>query len=119
VTADYLVHAQELEIKMAQAKVEARRGRQLRRAKSPNILRDSARDAPGTPLISPLRITIFQHRDLAQLIHDWRTVHPRARIGVKLPALSGLRPLRHLDFQFLRVHADNPPSRQIARKPLA
>jgi glutamate synthase (NADPH/NADH) large chain/glutamate synthase (ferredoxin) len=46
---------------------------------------------PGTPLISPPpHHDIYSIEDLAQLIHDLRTVNPRARIGVKLVSGSGV-----------------------------
>ena len=90
VTADYLVHAEELEIKMAQGSKPGEGGQLPARKVSEYIAR--VRHAtPGTPLISPPpHHDIYSIEDLAQLIHDLRAVNPRARIGVKLVSGAGV-----------------------------
>src|SRR5213596_1384235 len=90
VTTDYLVHAEELEIKMAQGSKPGEGGQLPARKVSEYIAR--VRHAtPGTPLISPPpHHDIYSIEDLAQLIHDLRAVNPRARIGVKLVSGAGV-----------------------------
>src|SRR5712671_3701085 len=90
VTADYLVHAQELEIKMAQGSKPGEGG-QLPARKVTEYIARIRHATPGTPLISPPpHHDSYSIEDLAQLIHDLRTVNPRARIGVKLVSGSGV-----------------------------
>jgi glutamate synthase domain-containing protein 2/glutamate synthase domain-containing protein 1/glutamate synthase domain-containing protein 3 len=90
VTSDYLVHAQELEIKMAQGSKPGEGGQLPARKVSPYIAR-IRHATPGTPLISPPpHHDIYSIEDLAQLIHDLRAVNPRARIGVKLVSGAGV-----------------------------
>jgi glutamate synthase (NADPH/NADH) large chain/glutamate synthase (ferredoxin) len=90
VTSDYLVHAQELEIKMAQGSKPGEGGQLPARKVTPYIAR-IRHATPGTPLISPPpHHDIYSIEDLAQLIHDLRAVNPRARIGVKLVSGSGV-----------------------------
>jgi len=90
VTADYLVHAQELEIKMAQGSKPGEGG-QLPAKKVTEYIARIRHATPGTPLISPPpHHDIYSIEDLAQLIHDLRAVNPRARIGVKLVSGSGV-----------------------------
>src|ERR1700720_3288132 len=90
VTADYLVHAEELEIKMAQGSKPGEGG-QLPARKVTEYIARIRHATPGTPLISPPpHHDIYSIEDLAQLIHDLRTVNPRARIGVKLVSGSGV-----------------------------
>jgi glutamate synthase domain-containing protein 2/glutamate synthase domain-containing protein 1/glutamate synthase domain-containing protein 3 len=90
VTADYLVHAEELEIKMAQGSKPGEGGQLPARKVSEYIAR-IRHATPGTPLISPPpHHDIYSIEDLAQLIHDLRAVNPRARIGVKLVSGSGV-----------------------------
>src|SRR5690348_3444661 len=90
VTADYLVHAEELEIKMAQGSKPGEGG-QLPAKKVSEYIARIRHAVPGTPLISPPpHHDIYSIEDLAQLIHDLRTVNPRARIGVKLVSGSGV-----------------------------
>src|ERR1700675_1369065 len=84
VTADYLVHAEELEIKMAQGSKPGEGGKLPARKVTEYIAR-IRHATPGTPLISPPpHHDIYSIEDLAQLIHDLRAVNPSARIGVKL-----------------------------------
>src|SRR5882762_6923249 len=90
VTADYLVHAEELEIKMAQGSKPGEGG-QLPAKKVSEYIARIRHATPGTPLISPPpHHDIYSIEDLAQLIHDLRAVNPRARIGVKLVSGSGV-----------------------------
>jgi glutamate synthase domain-containing protein 2/glutamate synthase domain-containing protein 1/glutamate synthase domain-containing protein 3 len=90
VTADYLVHAQELEIKMAQGSKPGEGG-QLPARKVTEYIARIRHATPGTPLISPPpHHDIYSIEDLAQLIHDLRAVNPRARVGVKLVSGSGV-----------------------------
>jgi len=82
VTADYLVHAEEIEIKMAQGSKPGEGG-QLPAKKVSEYIARIRHATPGTPLISPPpHHDIYSIEDLAQLIHDLRAVNPRARIGV-------------------------------------
>jgi glutamate synthase domain-containing protein 2/glutamate synthase domain-containing protein 1/glutamate synthase domain-containing protein 3 len=90
VTAEYLVHAQELEIKMAQGSKPGEGG-QLPAKKVTEYIARIRHATPGTPLISPPpHHDIYSIEDLAQLIHDLRAVNPRARVGVKLVSSSGV-----------------------------
>src|SRR5262252_7181641 len=90
VTADYLIHAQELEIKMAQGSKPGEGGQLPAKKVTPYIAR-IRHATPGTPLISPPpHHDIYSIEDLAQLIHDLRAVNPRARIGVKLVSGAGV-----------------------------
>lgn len=90
VTADYLVHAEELEIKMAQGSKPGEGG-QLPAKKVTEYIARIRHATPGTPLISPPpHHDIYSIEDLAQLIHDLRAVNPQARIGVKLVSGAGV-----------------------------
>ncbi|HZT72450.1 MAG TPA: glutamate synthase large subunit [Terriglobales bacterium] len=84
VTAEYLIHAEELEIKMAQGSKPGEGG-QLPPAKVTPYIARLRHAVPGMALISPPpHHDIYSIEDLAQLIHDLRVIAPRARIGVKL-----------------------------------
>src|SRR6516225_6770459 len=90
VTTDYLVHAEELEIKMAQGSKPGEGG-QLPAKKVSQYIARIRHATPGTPLISPPpHHDIYSIEDLAQLIHDLRAVNPHARIGVKLVSGAGV-----------------------------
>src|SRR5271165_1560751 len=90
VTAEYLVRAEELEIKMAQGSKPGEGG-QLPARKVTEYIARIRHATPGTPLISPPpHHDIYSIEDLAQLIHDLRAVNPNARIGVKLVSGSGI-----------------------------
>src|SRR5438477_466242 len=90
VTTDYLVHAEELEIKMAQGSKPGEGG-QLPAIRVSEYIARIRHATPGTPLISPPpHHDIYSIEDLAQLIHDLRAVNPRARIGVKLVSGAGV-----------------------------
>ncbi len=90
VTAEYLVRAEELEIKMAQGSKPGEGG-QLPASKVTEYIARIRHATPGTPLISPPpHHDIYSIEDLAQLIHDLHAVNPAARIGVKLVSGTGI-----------------------------
>ncbi len=90
VTAEYLVNAHEIEIKMAQGSKPGEGG-QLPASKVTPYIAKLRHAVPGMSLISPPpHHDIYSIEDLAQLIHDLREVNPRARIGVKLVAGAGI-----------------------------
>jgi glutamate synthase domain-containing protein 2/glutamate synthase domain-containing protein 3 len=90
VTAEYLVHAHEIEIKMAQGSKPGEGG-QLPAVKVTPYIAKLRRAVPGMSLISPPpHHDIYSIEDLEQLIHDLREVNPGARIGVKLVAGAGV-----------------------------
>jgi glutamate synthase (NADPH/NADH) large chain/glutamate synthase (ferredoxin) len=90
VTAEYLVHAEELEIKMAQGSKPGEGG-QLPGHKVTAFIARLRHAVPGTQLISPPpHHDIYSIEDLAQLIYDLRAVNPTAKIGVKLVATGGV-----------------------------
>ena len=90
VTANYLVHAEEIEVKMAQGSKPGEGG-QLPARKVTGYIARIRHATPGTPLISPPpHHDIYSIEDLAQLIHDLRAVNPQARIGVKLVSGAGV-----------------------------
>jgi glutamate synthase domain-containing protein 2/glutamate synthase domain-containing protein 1/glutamate synthase domain-containing protein 3 len=90
VTAEYLVRADELEIKMAQGSKPGEGG-QLPAAKVSAFIARLRHAAPGMSLISPPpHHDIYSIEDLAQLIFDLRAINPVARIGVKLVSGAGV-----------------------------
>ena len=90
VTTEYLVRADELEIKMAQGSKPGEGGQLPAKKVTPLIAR-LRHAVPGMSLISPPpHHDIYSIEDLEQLIHDLRAVNPRARIGVKLVSNSGI-----------------------------
>src|SRR5205085_356914 len=90
VTAEYLVHADELEIKMAQGSKPGEGG-QLPAIKVTPYIARLRHAIPGTSLISPPpHHDIYSIEDLAQLIYDLRAINPHARIGVKLVSSTGV-----------------------------
>jgi glutamate synthase (ferredoxin) len=90
VTTEYLVYAEELEIKMAQGSKPGEGGQIPATKVTPYIAR-LRHAAPGMALISPPpHHDIYSIEDLAQLIHDLRAVNPGARIGVKLVSGAGV-----------------------------
>ncbi|MGH9545304.1 MAG: glutamate synthase large subunit [Terriglobales bacterium] len=90
VTADYLVHAEELEIKIAQG-AKPGEGGQLPASKVSVYIARLRHAVPGMMLISPPpHHDIYSIEDLAQLIYDLRAINPQARIGVKLVASAGV-----------------------------
>jgi glutamate synthase (NADPH/NADH) large chain/glutamate synthase (ferredoxin) len=90
VTAEYLVRAEELEIKIVQG-AKPGEGGQLPGHKVTELIARLRHAVPGIPLISPPpHHDIYSIEDLAQLIHDLKTVNPAARVGVKLVAEAGV-----------------------------
>ena len=90
VTANYLVNADELQIKMAQG-AKPGEGGQLPGHKVDEIIARVRHSTPGVGLISPPpHHDIYSIEDLAQLIYDLKNVNPRARISVKLVAEVGV-----------------------------
>jgi glutamate synthase (ferredoxin) len=90
VTTEYLVHADELEIKIAQG-AKPGEGGQLPASKVTAYIARLRHSVPNTMLISPPpHHDIYSIEDLEQLIYDLRAVNPRARIGVKLVSSTGV-----------------------------
>jgi glutamate synthase (ferredoxin) len=90
VTAEYLVRADELEIKMAQGSKPGEGG-QLPASKVNAQIARLRHAVPGMSLISPPpHHDIYSIEDLAQLIYDLRAINPAARIGVKLVSGAGV-----------------------------
>jgi glutamate synthase (NADPH/NADH) large chain len=90
VTAEYLVNADELQIKMAQG-AKPGEGGQLPGHKVDKVIAAVRYSTPGVTLISPPpHHDIYSIEDLAQLIFDLKNVNPRARISVKLVAEAGV-----------------------------
>ena len=90
VTTEYLVRAEELEIKIVQG-AKPGEGGQLPAHKVTDLIARLRHATPGVQLISPPpHHDIYSIEDLAQLVHDLKTVNPRARVGVKLVASSGV-----------------------------
>ena len=90
VTAEYLMAADELQIKMAQGSKPGEGGQLPGHKVAPHIAR--VRHAtPGTTLISPPpHHDIYSIEDLAQLIYDLKRVNPAAAVSVKLVSSSGI-----------------------------
>jgi glutamate synthase (NADPH) large chain len=90
VTANYLVNADELQIKMAQG-AKPGEGGQLPGHKVDEVIARIRHSIPGVGLISPPpHHDIYSIEDLAQLIYDLKNINPQARIAVKLVAESGV-----------------------------
>ncbi len=90
VTTDYLVNADELQIKMAQG-AKPGEGGQLPGHKVDEEIARVRHSIPGVGLISPPpHHDIYSIEDLAQLIYDLKNVNPAARISVKLVAEVGV-----------------------------
>ena len=90
VTTNYLVNADELQIKIAQG-AKPGEGGQLPGHKVDEVIARVRHSIPGVPLISPPpHHDIYSIEDLAQLIYDLKNVNPRARISVKLVAEVGV-----------------------------
>ena len=90
VTAEYLAHAEELEIKIAQGSKPGEGG-QLPGHKVTELIARLRHAQPGISLISPPpHHDIYSIEDLAQLIYDLKRVNPRAAIGVKLVSQLGV-----------------------------
>ncbi|MEW6719049.1 MAG: glutamate synthase large subunit [Thermodesulfobacteriota bacterium] len=90
VTTEYLVNADELQIKMAQGAKPGEGGQLPGHKVSPDIAR-IRHTTPYVTLISPPpHHDIYSIEDLAQLIHDLKTVNPRADVSVKLVSEVGV-----------------------------
>ncbi|PWT98495.1 MAG: glutamate synthase large subunit, partial [Terriglobia bacterium] len=90
VTTNYLVNADELQIKMAQG-AKPGEGGQLPGHKVDEFIAKVRHSIPGVGLISPPpHHDIYSIEDLAQLIYDLKNANPRARISVKLVAEVGV-----------------------------
>ncbi|HTT07578.1 MAG TPA: glutamate synthase large subunit [Gammaproteobacteria bacterium] len=90
VTSEYLVNADDLQIKMAQGAKPGEGGQLPGKKVYPWIAR-VRHSTPGVGLISPPpHHDIYSIEDLAQLIHDLKNSNPRARIHVKLVAEVGV-----------------------------
>lgn len=90
VTAEYLVNAEEIQIKVAQG-AKPGEGGQLPGFKVNEIVAKTRHSIPGISLISPPpHHDIYSIEDLKQLIFDLKNVNPRAFISVKLVAESGV-----------------------------
>ena len=90
VTANYLAHAKDLQIKMAQG-AKPGEGGQLPGDKVDEEIARTRHATPHVTLISPPpHHDIYSIEDLAQLIHDLRAVNPSARVSVKLVSENGV-----------------------------
>lgn len=90
VTAEYLVNADEIQIKIAQG-AKPGEGGQLPGFKVDEVIAKTRHSIPGISLISPPpHHDIYSIEDLAQLIFDLKNMNPRAKISVKLVAESGV-----------------------------
>ncbi len=90
VTTNYLVNADDLQIKIAQG-AKPGEGGQLPGHKVDEIIARVRHSIPGVGLISPPpHHDIYSIEDIAQLIHDLKNANPRARISVKLVAEVGV-----------------------------
>ncbi len=90
VTTEYLVNADEIQIKMAQG-AKPGEGGQLPGFKVDQIIAKTRHSIPGISLISPPpHHDIYSIEDLAQLIFDLKNVNPQAKISVKLVSESGV-----------------------------
>ena len=90
VTPEYLQQAEELEIKMAQG-AKPGEGGQIPATKVTPLIARLRHAIPGITLVSPPpHHDIYSIEDLAQLIYDLKAANPRAKVGVKLVAETGV-----------------------------
>ena len=90
VTAEYLVNAEEIQIKVAQG-AKPGEGGQLPGFKVNKVIAKTRNSIPGITLISPPpHHDIYSIEDLAQLIYDLKNINPTAAVSVKLVAESGV-----------------------------
>lgn len=90
VTAEYLVNAEEIQIKVAQG-AKPGEGGQLPGFKVNKVIAKTRNSIPGITLISPPpHHDIYSIEDLAQLIYDLKNINPKAAVSVKLVAESGV-----------------------------
>ncbi|PZR80600.1 MAG: glutamate synthase large subunit [Candidatus Aeolococcus gillhamiae] len=93
VTAHFLINADEIQIKVAQG-AKPGEGGQLPGHKVDVTIAHLRHATPGVGLISPPpHHDVYSVEDLAQLIHDLRSLNPTARISVKLVAEMGVGPI--------------------------
>jgi glutamate synthase (NADPH/NADH) large chain/glutamate synthase (ferredoxin) len=110
VTTEYLVRAQEIEIKMAQGSKPGEGG-QLPPFKVTPFIAKLRHTAPGVALISPPpHHDIYSIEDIAQLIYDLHQVNPCAKVGVKLVSSIGVGTIAagvakgHADYVLISGH---------------
>ena len=104
VTSNYLVNADEIQIKISQG-AKPGEGGQLPGHKVDKIIAKTRHSTAGVTLISPPpHHDIYSIEDLAQLIFDLKNANPRARISVKLVAESGVGTIAA---GVTKAHADN------------
>ncbi len=90
VTTNYIVNAEELQIKIAQG-AKPGEGGQLPGYKVNQVIAKTRNSIPGITLISPPpHHDIYSIEDLAQLIFDLKTTNPTARVSVKLVSEDGV-----------------------------
>ncbi len=90
VTANYLINADEVQIKIAQG-AKPGEGGQLPGHKVDEVIARVRHSTPGVELISPPpHHDIYSIEDLAQLIYDLKCINPRAKVSVKLVSCSGV-----------------------------
>ncbi|MDE6342060.1 MAG: glutamate synthase large subunit, partial [Muribaculaceae bacterium] len=90
VTANYLVNADEIQIKIAQG-AKPGEGGQLPGFKVDKVIAKTRHSIPGISLISPPpHHDIYSIEDLAQLIFDLKNINPKAKISVKLVSETGI-----------------------------
>lgn len=90
VTAEYLVNADEIQIKIAQG-AKPGEGGQLPGFKVDEVIARTRHAMPGITLISPPpHHDVYSIEDLAELIFDLKNVNPRANVTVKLVSESGV-----------------------------
>jgi glutamate synthase domain-containing protein 2/glutamate synthase domain-containing protein 1/glutamate synthase domain-containing protein 3 len=90
VTANYLINADEIQIKIAQG-AKPGEGGQLPGYKVDEVIAKTRHSIPGVGLISPPpHHDIYSIEDLAQLIYDLKSVNPKAKISVKLVSEVGV-----------------------------
>lgn len=104
VTTNYIINADELQIKVAQG-AKPGEGGQLPGYKIDNIIAKLRHSTPGITLISPPpHHDIYSIEDLAQLIFDLKCTNPRARISVKLVSEKGVGTIAA---GVVKAHADS------------
>ncbi len=110
VTTEYLVRAEEIEIKMAQGSKPGEGG-QLPPFKVTPFIAKLRHTAPGVALISPPpHHDIYSIEDIAQLIYDLHQVNPQAKVGVKLVSSIGIGTIAagvakaHADYVLISGH---------------
>ncbi len=110
VTPEYLIRAEELEIKMAQGSKPGEGG-QLPPSKVTPFIAKLRHTAPGVSLISPPpHHDIYSIEDIAQLIYDLHQINPQARVGVKLVSTIGVGTIAagvakaHADYVLISGH---------------